>query len=346
MSKVALIIVFNHRFDQNLTVLDDLYRDRFSNVYYLVPFYNGDRTDVIPVYENSYYFHGYFSQGLKHYFREQYEHYIFLADDMVLNPDIDEDNYADYFGLSSDSSFIPEIFTLDNFWNIDTLLLNPHRGLRQQLNSSYEPTRYTWWRTIQALYYSPQKDGVESSKEIPSYETAAKILKKHGYDVKPLQHTDLYGSAKLSARPKNIRRTIAYLIKQKLFKKKYHLKYPMVASYSDLVIVSADSIKKFAHYCGVFAATEMFVEMAVPTALLLSSEKVLTEPAIGKRGIIYWNYTNEAKEHYENEMKKYDYTIQRLIRDFPPDKLYMHPVKLSKWKQEVTIPLGYAEIEQ
>jgi hypothetical protein len=346
MSKVALVIVFNHRFDQNISVLDELYRDRFSDVYYLVPFYDGDRSDVIPVYENSFYFQGYFSQGFKHYFREEYEHYIFLADDMVLNPAINEDNYKEFFQLTKESSFIPEIFTLDNFWNTDTLVLDPHRGVRQQLNSSYTPDKFTWWRTIQAIWYSPNKSGVESSKEIPSYEEANRILKKHGFDIKPLQHTDLYGSVKLSVKAKNMKRMAAYFFKQKLLKKKYHLKYPMVASYSDLVIVSASSIKKFAHYCGVFAATELFVELAAPTALLLSSDKVVTEPAIGKRGAIYWVYSDKAKEEYEKEMQKYNYIIQRLMSDFPSDKLYMHPVKLSKWKQEVTIPLGYLEIQR
>lgn len=345
MSRVALIIVFNHRFDQNITVLDDMYRGRFSSIYYLVPFYDGERTDVIPVYENSFYFQGYFSQGFSQYFDETYDHYFFLADDMILNPAINEDNYQEYFQLSKNSSFLPEIFTLDNFFNADTLLVHPHRGLRQQVNSTDRSEKFTWWRTLEAINYSPVKNGVENKHELPSYEAATDVLKKHGYTIGPLQHTDIFGEVKLSARLKDLRRIIAYLIKQKILKKKYHLKYPMVASYSDLVIVSASSIKKFVHHCGVFAATELFVELAVPTALLLSSEKVMTEPAIGKRGTIYWVYSDAEKEAYEKEMQKYNYTIQRLLQDFPTDKLYMHPVKLSKWKQEMEVPLTYAEIQ-
>jgi hypothetical protein len=345
MGRVALIIVFNHRFDQNIPVLDNMYRHRFSSIYYLVPFYDGDRADVIPVYENSFYFQGYFSQGFRQYFHETCDHYIFLADDMVLNPAINEDNYHEFFKLSENSCFIPEIFTLDNFFNTDTLLVNAHRGLRKQLNGSYPPEKYTWWRTLEAISYSPQKNGVESAKEIPSYERATDALRKHGFSINPLQHTDIFGEAKLSASPKGIKRVIAYMLKQKVLKKKYHLKYPMVASYSDLVIVSASSIKKFTHYCGVFAATELFVELAVPTALLLSSEHVVTEPKIGRRGSIYWVYSGIEKEAYEKEMQKYKYTVQRLMEEFPADKLYMHPVKLSKWKQEVNIPLKYPEFQ-
>jgi hypothetical protein len=335
-NKVALIIVFNHRFDQNIQVLENLYRDRFSSIYYLVPFYDGDHPNVIPVYENSFYFQGYLSQGFKHYFKEDYAHYFFVADDMILNPAINEDTYQAFFHLEADSCFIPEIFNLTNFSNTDTLLVHPHRGVRERIRSG-TAKRFTWWRTVEAIYYSPQKKGVENTKEIPSYEVAARVLEKHGYPMQPLQHTDLYGEVKLSARPRDIKRMIAYLLKQKVVKKKYSLNYPVVASYSDLVIVSAAAIKKFIHYCGVFAATELFVELAIPTALLLSADNVLTEPAIGKRGLIYWPYSDEEKAAYEAEMQKYNYNLQRLLQDFPSDKLYMHPVKLSKWKQGMNV---------
>src|SRR5438309_2566399 len=57
-SKAALIIVFNHRYDKNIPLLETLYEGRFSNIYYLVPFYDGEKENVIPVYENSFRFQG------------------------------------------------------------------------------------------------------------------------------------------------------------------------------------------------------------------------------------------------------------------------------------------------
>ena len=78
MNKVALIIIYNHKFDRNIDILENIYKDRFSNIYHLVPFYTGDKSNVISVYENSHYFQGYVAQGFKSYFKEEFEHYFFI----------------------------------------------------------------------------------------------------------------------------------------------------------------------------------------------------------------------------------------------------------------------------
>ena len=59
--KVALIIIYNHQYNKNIDVLERIYKDRFHDIYHLVPFYRGDRKNVIPVYESSHYFQGYIS---------------------------------------------------------------------------------------------------------------------------------------------------------------------------------------------------------------------------------------------------------------------------------------------
>jgi hypothetical protein len=334
-SNVALVIIFNHRFDRNIQVLEKMYEGRFSNIYFLVPFYNGDHPRVIPVYENSFYFHGYIAQAFKQIFNESFHHYFYLADDMLLNPEINEHNYKDHFNLTDDTAFIPEVFSLNNFSNNDTLLFNPYIRLRDKLlfrsaveNSS--SAKKLWWRMSQAFRYSPFKEGVESANEIPSYEEALPLITRHGIEVTPLTYIDVHGGC---PPPRSIH-FFRYLVKHKLLKKKYRLKYPLVASYADIVIVPATSIKSFVHYCGVFAATELFVEFAIPTALLMSCEKVLSEPAINKRGLIYWVYNDEQKARYDEDMSKYGYKIENLMKDFPKDKLYIHPVKLSKWKTD------------
>jgi len=131
MNKVALIIIYNHQYNKNIDVLEQIYKDRFSDIYHLVPFYNGKKTNVIPVYESSYYFQGYISQGFKSYFKEDYEHYFFVADDMILNPIINETNYRENLKLNSNTCFIPEFVNLHEcengwervgesfFWNIN-----------------------------------------------------------------------------------------------------------------------------------------------------------------------------------------------------------------------------------
>lgn len=326
--KVALIFIFNHRFDKNIPVLEKLYKSRFSNIYYLVPFYDGDQPNVIPVYENSFYFQGYIAQGLKHYFSEKFEHYIFVGDDLILNPAINENNYKEYFNLSEKASFIPEIFNLHNLTNNDTLRFETFNNLPGS------PPKFYWWRIGEVINYHHPKNGAETSKDLPSFSDADTILKKHGYTVKPLTYQDLRGGIfPLSFNNRQHRIHAAkYLFHLNPLKKQYTLSYPLVGSYSDVVIVSQASIKKFCHYCGVFAVNELFVEFAIPTALLLASEEVVTEPQLGKRGEIYWTYSKEEADAYEKQMQFYHYNLQELISNFPKEKMYIHPIKLSKWK--------------
>lgn len=49
MYNVALIILFNHNYEKNLDALKDIYGDRFTHIWYIIPFYSGDREDVISV---------------------------------------------------------------------------------------------------------------------------------------------------------------------------------------------------------------------------------------------------------------------------------------------------------
>jgi hypothetical protein len=328
-NKVALIIIFNHRYDKNIKTLEQIYKNKFNNIYFLVPFYNGSQPNVIPVYGSSYFFEGYIAQGYRHYFKEEYEHYFFVADDMILNPDINENNYTTYFKLDKNDSFIPEVFSLHNLSNNNTL------SFTQILNKKGEVKNH-WWRVRQAVAYLPHKKGVENQYEIPSFAEAEDKLKQHGYEIKPLHYADLYGG--LRPVPGKLRKLKQWLKYNLNFKNKqtvYTLKYPLVASYSDIVIVHKTAIQKFTHYCGVFAVTELFVEFAIPTALLLATDNIKTQPIIGKQAILYWNYTPIQIEKYNKDMEQYGFELHQLLRNFPTDKLYIHPIKLSKWKTEL-----------
>ena len=319
--KVALIFVFNHKYDRNIDILENLYKDRFSNIYHLVPFYDGDKKNVISVYESSQYFQGYLAQGYKKYFQENYEHYFFIGDDLILNPAINETNYKQYFHLSEDSCYIPEVHSLHNLTNNDTLRFLPVKSITGK--------KQWYWCKIKDLVqdYGHKAYGVENTNEMPSDQEAAAIIKKHGYDVQSVSYKDLHGDVLPLTSA-----TLKYALHLKSYFKEFKLAYPVVGSYSDIVIVSKQAITKFCHYCGVFATNQLFVEFAIPTALLLAADQVITEKNIGKRGIIYWLYTKPEIEKYEEDMKPYHQNLAELMANFPKDKLYIHPIKLSKWK--------------
>ena len=161
-------------------------------------------------------------------------------------------------------------------------------------------------------------------------------MQEHGFPVEPFIYSDVHGRLfPLSFSTKNRRKRVARHIRSFATPgKKYPLSYPLVCSYSDIVIVSKNTIKQFCAYCGAFAANELFVEFAMPTALLLSSNDVVTEIQIGARGEIYWTYEKHESLNYEEVMKPYGYDLHILLQNFPQTSLYIHPIKLSKWKTE------------
>lgn len=318
MENVTLLILFNHKYERNLNKLRQMYSPRFKNIYFIMPFYKGDEADVISVYENSYYFQGYLAQALKIVKQKGFQHYIVIGDDLILNPDINETNYKSYFRLDADTGFIPAIFALHNK---DRPLLR-----RTQL----------WHWNYHAINFNASKPGLEVETELPLYEDALALIREHGIDFTPYldknqvvstkPYLNKIGKQSLKTKVASVINWAAVSTKLSL-KKNRRLKYPMVGSYSDIVIIPNCGIDSFAHYCGVFAALELFVEIAIPTALLLSLKKVRQEKDLEYQGKTLW----EKREFYTMEAK-YQGDINQLFGNFPENTLYIHPIKLSKWK--------------
>jgi hypothetical protein len=313
MNKVALIIIYNHQYNKNIDVLERIYKDRFSNIYHLVPFYNGEKQNVIPVYECSYYFQGYISQGFKSYFKEDYTHYFFVADDLILNPIINEINYSEHLKLNPNTCFIPGFITLHD-------------------RSEF------WTRVGEAFRWSIDVSGVEAKNQLPDYDKALQKFQQFDLTIEPLRFNQIWitpFSFRAWVRPLTIRQILKQchitlrFIKSKLTRKKYSLPYPIVGSYSDICIISSDTIKQFCHYCGVFSATKLFVEVSLPTSLVLSAKEIITEKDLKFQGKALWT------KRQCQELDKYDKSLKQLLTEFPRNYLYFHPIKLSKWNTEL-----------
>ncbi len=319
MSDVALIILFNHNYEKNLLSLDEIYGSRFTNVWYVMPFYNGDRKDVISVYENSFYFQGYLAYALDRLKQKGYKHYFIIADDLYLNPKIDENNYTDFFKVNEDTAFIPGPFLLN-----DLKETRPSRP--------YAPF---WGKEKYALNFNIKQLGIEVSKILPSYNQAKDLLSAHG-----LNFTNSLSYIKLLISPlfkkintKEELRNRYYRFRLFFSNLKYivtneKLKYPLIGSYSDICIIPHKNINKFINYSGALASLHLFVEIALPTALLFSSSKVVSEDSLSHKGETYWSKT-DVQEFSE----KFNSSLSTLNENFPEDTLYIHPVKISQWKK-------------
>ncbi len=301
---VALIIIYNHQYNKNIEILEKLYADRFNFIYHIVPFYSGTKPNVISVYENSFYFQGYVAQGLKFFLKDQFEHYFFIADDLILNPIVSQFNYKHYLQLTNKTSFLPGI-------------LNFH-----------DETNF-WSRIKEAFVYRINAAGIEAENQLPSTTEALDKFSRFGIFFKPIKYTQVYRRPEFLFSFWSAVRNVRYLkhkLKEVFFKQDYNLSYPLVGGYSDIFIVSSSSIKDFCHYCGVFAATNLHVEIAIPTAMVLAAEKIVTEKDLILQGRALW-----TKEDLKI-LDKYNFDLNQLLSDFPKNHLYIHPVKLSKWK--------------
>lgn len=121
-SNVCLVIIFNHRYDANIPKLYQIYADKFKTIKFLVPFYDGNDQNVVPVFESSYQFHGYLIQSLNSIYEKSIEYYVFIADDMILNPNISEKNIIEEFCMKDKSAFISTLNPL----NADKMFTWPH----------------------------------------------------------------------------------------------------------------------------------------------------------------------------------------------------------------------------
>lgn len=297
---VVLLIIYNHRYDKNIDKLEAIYKEKFKHIFHIIPFYDGKKENVLPVYESSYQFSGYIAQakaqldckGLK------YEHYFFVADDMILNPNISENTYREIFKTDRHTNFITEIleFTHTNFY---------------------------LWHGKEALMYSPEGKGAEISNIIPSAEEGIRLLNEYGVNCDNWKWYHFIPPLRIGIRP--IFRLTKIWLSILLKRGNLKLTYPMVGAFSDIAIISEDIIDKFSLYCGAFAASRLFVEYAFPTSLIFSTTNIVTAKDLDYKAGALWGKQKTILEKYENK-------LDRLLKDYPSDYLFLHPIKLSQWQ--------------
>ena len=304
--KICLAIIYNHNFERNIPVLNRIYAGRFSNVYHIMPFYRGSDPHVIGVYESSYQFSGYITQASEVLMRENADYYVFVADDMVINPRLNEDNILSEIGLAKEpAGFIDSIRVLDD----------DHFAL----------WHWGWESVVNLLLKS---NACEGFRHLPSLDEARAAFERNGLDWRMGVSAKLANLiCKLYSKPQR-RLLIGTALKLRRFLCSADKCYPLATGYSDLVVVPSVSFRDFGHYCGIFAAQRVFVENAIPTALAFSCSRIVTSKDIGfksERGVD--NYA--ARDRFE-KLHKFSYKL--LVENFPPDYLFVHPVKLSKWR--------------
>ena len=294
--RFCLVVVFNHRFERNLPVLRALYRGRFSTVRFLVPFYRGDDPDVLPVFASSATFQGYFAQAQSWLSGEGFSHYVFIADDLLLDPQINETNLAHVLRLAPGTGYIKSLVpfsSLCSSWAYFDLTL----------------------RALDFTYF------INAREELPARGEALSRLAGHGMTFRPLGWRNL-----AAGKGAFWQRTRDLLAAAFLVRTRRELAYPLVMGYADLLIVPSNGLAEFCHLCGVFAAMNIFVECAAPTALALAVPDLRFESDLAVRGLELWSDADRIAFR-----DRYSARLDEVTARFPGDTLYVHPIKLSQW---------------
>ena len=306
--KVCLVVVFNHRFDRNLPLLRKIYGERFSDVRFLMPFYDGTDADVIPVYESSFQFQGYFIQAYDKLKDIPCTHYLFVGDDLIINPAFDETNLVGRINMY-DKKFACPTFT--------------------PLNSSNK-FRWHWSALSSKPFYDT---AIQWKSSLCSYEEAMTKFNdffgeryKETYDKAFFGNPNEPGGNLIGSwnDAQGFFNVVNYFIMTN--RNSLKIPYPMAGGYSDIFCLDKESLLEFSRLCGIFSSMNMFVEIAIPTAVVLTYKKIDVKFFPDNSMLILWD---NDRIDFEN---KYENDFSRMYNEWNEKNLCVHPVKLSRWK--------------
>lgn len=309
--KTCLVVMYNHHFPANVETINRIYEARFSEICHLLPFPISEIDSVESVGRSSHHFQGYVFDAREALLAYNCDRYLFIADDLLLNPVVCEATLDELFGLSGvDDAFISELKPLSDLPG--------------------------YWSHVEgALRFSPVSAGLDIRHAIPSFDDAKKLLESHDVFSEKLSPKAFFKSRLhrmyypvqtfFRVLDAWVSRVVGITASTKPFELNRPLPYPLAYGYSDIFLVPRHVLPDFSRLCGAFAAAGLFVEMALPTALALSSPAIRTLSDSPLAGGPLWGKDVEKLQQIAQD-------LDSLSERFPREWLFVHPVKLSEWK--------------
>lgn len=297
-SSICLSFVFNHKYEKNIPKLREIYRDRFSTIRFLSPFSEwGLEEDIITIHETSVRFQGYFAQAYPH-LPTDFDYYAFCADDLFLNPEINENNIIQKLKCSN-------------------------AGYIKYLNPVWEHS-FAWHKFNESINFPHHECIVPFSTLLPQRDEILERYAEMNFKYRNLGIHNFYGVHNRGLTFERLVKGIHYFFKNGI---KRFVSFPLLEGYSDFIIIPKESLEKFSYLCGIFAAMNLWVDCAVATAMVLSTDKIITENDHKYKGREIWN-ENELQDLIKNTNGR----IEEIAKEMPVNGLYIHPIKLSAWK--------------
>lgn len=291
--KVCLVFLFNHAYPANIEKLRGIYGNRFSKMLFLLPNTHvaGDPA-CFTGYRGSFSHQGLIADARAFLMAQDADVFVFAGDDALLNPKVNETNVVEVLGLGENDGFVA---TLD-------FLAGQRRCDKDDTGPRPEPApEWVWTRRVASRLVSSDRlfgSGAEGfSRELPDLDTAMAKFERYGTPSLDL----VFPTEPAPGLP------LAH-----------KLPFPMAFGFSDVFAIRRERLERFTHYLGIFAALDLFVEVAVPTALILATESIVTAAEIERP--FYWGY----------ELGTPLGSVRDLETWYPSKQLFVHPVKLSR----------------
>ena len=103
--------------------------------------------------------------------------------------------------------------------------------------------------------------------------------------------------------------------------------YPMAYGYSDIFCIKKESLFEFSRLCGIFSAMNLFVEISIPTATVLTFNRNEVKFFGDDNNILLWSV-----EDRNNFAKNFNYEFKNLCSAWNENLIFVHPIKLSNWR--------------
>jgi hypothetical protein len=329
----ALCVLFNHAYPQNLPKLRRLHRERFDSPLFVLPMVRSAEPDVVTSYRSAFAFHGYVTDALPRLRAQNADYHVFVHDDVILNPRFDARNLVDRLRLADKDGFLVSY----------AALVDP-----------FGQANWRWPWTLRALsrFMTGHErrllgSGCENAyAQLPPHDEAVQRFAAHGLPGTTRITIDDVAMAKIAARfpplpPGPGRKSTVTSIHEVLLaplrepNTSLQLPFPLAAAWSDVFVVRADRLEAFAHYLGVFAALDVFAEVAIPTAMLFACDAIQTLAGAGLRAMLTLGQPFEISgvpvTDPEWDARARGVTrLDQLAGLFDDSLLAIHPIKLSR----------------
>jgi hypothetical protein len=300
----CLVVLFNHAYPDNIPALRRIYGGRFSRIVFLLPNRRVPDPACFTAYRGSYTFQGLVADAREFLLAQGADVYVFAADDLILNPALTEDTVAGSLRLGEQDGFVPEF----------KFLAGRRHGADGRPGPESPGRDWPWTRRVLSRFdprHPMLGSGVEGYlAELPDRETAIRAFRQYG---EPLLSVEI---------PPLPRRGLRRLLSGLDRPSAHELPLPLAYGISDLFAVRRSRLDRLAHYLGILASLDLFVEVAVPTALILAAERVVTADEAG------WQFSWSPSSW--NSIEHTFRSLLELETRYPASQLFVHPVKLSK----------------